>query len=446
MRRREFLSSLGTASILPVFAAVDTANNSLGIEKVITNAGDPANPLTIKYTVPNEKPMPSPEDCLRVDPLEINLGVDLVPLVNPNKSGDLLDRIVRLRKEVASEIGIVLPKVRIRDSPALEATQYEFRIDGQSIAKWELYPEHYLALEGDKVTEKVRGIEILEPAYATPALWIEGKDKEQAQNYGYTVVEPNAVMMTHFIETVRRHADEILTVDMTQDMLEHLRKTSPVVVDELVPNVLQLAQVRTILQLLLRELIPICQLETILGVLLEYGTRTKDPVLLTTFVRMKLARTICTRYRDENNVLRVVMLDPALEEQIRAGFEYGQNGLFVRMSPIAIAHLCKKIFSEAEKLTSQNYPAIVLVNPSIRAALKSMTSAALPGLVVLSLAEITHDTQVSSYGYVTALDEQIHENTIDAIKKGLAGQRQRMEVIARNIEAAVRQNNGDGAQ
>ena len=342
----------------------------------------------------------TPESHLRVEPMELELGVGLIPLADPAKGGDLLDRIHRLRKEVASEIGIILPRVRIRDSLALDQTHYRFKIAGQPVAGWLVYPDLFMAIDSGMSTGKVEGLETIEPAYQTPALWIEESVKEQAQIYGYTVVEPNAVIATHLLETVRKHADEILTRDATQALLDELKKDSPIAVEE-VGKVLTVAQVQQVLQLLLREQIPIKQLGTILEVLGDYGGQTKDPIVLTTFVRTKLARSICTRYRDENNVLNVVMLDPALEDQIRAGFEHGPNGLFIRMSPQAQEHLCKKILAEADKLTTQNYPAIILVNPQIRSALKYMTSATIPGLIVLSQAEITHDTQVVSFGYVS---------------------------------------------
>ena len=342
----------------------------------------------------------TPESHLRVEPMELELGVGLIPLADPAKGGDLLDRIHRLRKEVASEIGIILPRVRIRDSLSLDQTNYRIKIAGQPVAGWLVYPDLFMAIDSGMSTGKVEGLETIEPAYGTPALWIEESVKEQAQIYGYTVVEPNAVIATHLLETVRKHADEILTRDATQALLDELKKDSPIAVEE-VGKVLSVAQVQQVLQLLLREQIPIKQLGTILEVLGDYGGQTKDPIVLTTFVRTKLARSICTRYRDENNVLNVVMLDPALEDQIRAGFEHGPNGLFIRMSPQAQEHLCKKILAEADKLTTQNYPAIILVNPQIRSALKYMTSATIPGLIVLSQAEITHDTQVVSFGYVS---------------------------------------------
>ena len=343
----------------------------------------------------------TPEEYLKIDPMELELGVSLIPLADPARGGDLLDRIHRLRKEVAAEIGIILPRVRIRDSLTLDETHYRIKIAGQPVAAWMVYPDLYMAIDSGMATSKVEGLETVEPAYGTPALWIEEAVKEQAQIYGYTVVEPNAVIATHLLETIRKHADEILTRDATQALLDELKKESPAVVDELVGKVLTLAQVQQVLQHLLREQIPIKQLGTILEALGDFGGQVKDPILLTSYVRMKLARTICTRYRDANNVLHVVMLDPALEDQILAGFEHGASGLAFRMSPHAIDNLCKKILVEVDKLTAQSYPAIVLVTPKIRTALKYMTSATIPGLIVLSQAEVTHDTQVVSMGYVT---------------------------------------------
>jgi flagellar biosynthesis protein FlhA len=340
------------------------------------------------------------EDYLKIDPMELEIGVGLIPLADPARGGDLLDRIHRLRKEVAAEIGIVLPRVRIRDSFQLDQIQYRIKIAGQPVAAGIVYPDLYLAIDSGMATSKVQGIETTDPAFGTPALWIDAATKDQAEIFGYTVVEPNAVIATHLLETIRKHADEILTRDATQSLLDELKKTSPAVVDEALKG-LTLGLVQQVLQLLLREQVPIKQLGTILEVLGDYGGQTKDPIILATFVRTKLSRTLCTRYRDENNVLHVVMLDPSLEDQIRAGFEHGQQGLFVRLSPNAIEHLCKKILTEVDKLTTQNLPPVVLVNPQIRAALKYMTSATIPGLVVLSHAEITHDTQAVSVGFVT---------------------------------------------
>ena len=341
----------------------------------------------------------TPESHLRVEPMELELGLELIKLADPSKGGDLLDRIHRLRKEVATEIGIILPRVRIRDSLDLPELYYQFKIAGQPIANWLVYPDLFMALDSGAITGKVEGLETIEPAYGTPALWIEESVKETAQINGYMVVEPNAVIATHLLEVVRKHADEILTRDATQKLLDGLREESPAVVAE-VEKVLSLAQVQQVLQLLLREQIPIKQLSTILEVLGDHAGQTQDPIYLTTFVRQKLARTICTRYRDTENVLNVVLMDPALEDQIRAGFEHGPNGLFSRLTPGVTERLCQKIKEEADKLTEQNYPAVLVVNPQIRAFLKYITMATIPGLIVLSQAEITVDTKVVSFGVV----------------------------------------------
>ena len=440
MKRREFLSLLGAASTMPVAAVIGTSSDSLDInDTVIPEVTVPtidlpnAEVATTQQVKLTDIPAEDYLDYLKVDPMEISLGTDLFALVEPK--GDLLGRIHRLRKEIAAEIGIILPKVRVRDSIALEKMEYEIRIDDQTVAKWHLLPDCYLALPGDNVTEKVHGIETIEPAYGTPALWVNEANKEYAKKYGYTVVEPNAVLATHLLEVVRRHADEILTLDMTAHLFDTLQETSPIAAECFRPIV---TKIHPVLQLLLREQVPIRQLETIFGVLVEHVPQTQDPILLTTFVRRRLARTICNRYRDENNTLHVVMLDPTLEDLIRAGFEHGRDGgLFIRMSPQAIDVLCKKILTEVNKLTALNYPAVVLVEPRIRAALKYMTLTTLPGLVVLSLAEITSDTKVSSYGIVTLNNDDLSsavQPLPDTPKETLGALKTRLQKISQNLQ------------
>jgi flagellar biosynthesis protein FlhA len=350
----------------------------------------------------NQEPEERIEDYLTVDPMEVEIGVGLIPLADPNRGGDLLDRIHRIRQNVASEIGIILPKVRIRDSFQLEQLQYRIKIAGMSVAVGMVYPDMYLAMDSGVAGGEVQGIETVDPAFGTPALWIDGATRDKAEMLGYTVVEPGAVIATHLTETVRKHADEILTRDATQHLLEELKSTSPAVVEELVPSAMKLSQVQQILQMLLREQVPIRQLGTILETLGDYASKTNDPIVLTEFVRAKLSRTLCTRYRDEEDRLHVVTFDPGLEDQIRAGVEHTDRGLYLRFSPQAIEQLSMKIAQEVEKLTTANYPPVVLVNPQIRAAVKQMTSSSLPGLVVLSFNEITRDTRIDSVGMVTA--------------------------------------------
>jgi flagellar biosynthesis protein FlhA len=341
------------------------------------------------------------EDYLLVDPMELEIGVGLIRLADPKRGGDLLDRIQRIRQNVAAEIGIILPKVRIRDNFHLDQQQYRVKIAGMPVAAGSVRPELLLAIDSGMATGKIPGEPTKEPAFGTPALWIAPETRDQAEMVGYTVVEPGAVIATHLTETIRRHADEILTRDATKHLLDELKKTSPAVVDELVPAQMKVAEVQQILQMLLREFVPIRQLGTILEALGDFAGRTKDPTVLTEMVRARLARTLCTRYRDQNSTLHVVTLDPAMEDRIRAGFEHTDRGLFIRMSPAAVEATCRAIASGVEKLTRSGFSPIVLVSPQIRAALRQMTHPHLPDLIVLSYNEITRDTKIESAAMVS---------------------------------------------
>lgn len=341
------------------------------------------------------------EDYLTVDPMEAEIGVGLIRLADPKRGGDLLERVQRVRQNVASEIGILLPKVRIRDNMRLEQNQYVIKIADMQVATGTVHPTMFLAIDSGVTTGKVQGIETKDPAFGTPAVWIEGSVRDQAEMFGYTVVEPGSVIATHLTEIVRKHADEILSRDATKHLIDELKQTSPAVVDELIPGVLKLAEVQQILQLLLREAVPIRQLGPILETLGDYAPRSKDPILLTEYVRHRLARAICGRYRDQEDRLHVVTFDPALEDRIRAGFDHNEHGLFIRMSPQAVEATCNVIAAGVEKLTTAGHRPIVLVSPQIRAALKQLTATHLPQLVVLSFNEITRDTVIDSVAMVS---------------------------------------------
>jgi flagellar biosynthesis protein FlhA len=348
-----------------------------------------------------KKPEERIEDYLAVDPMEVEIGVGLIKLADPKRGGDLLERIHRIRQNVAADIGIILPKVRIRDSFQLDQQQYRIKIAGMPVASDSVYPGMFLAIDSGMTTGKVPGFETKDPAFGTPALWIETSVREKAEMLGYTVVEPGAVIATHLTETVRKHADELLTRDAAKHLLDQLKETSPAVVEELIPGQMKLAEVQQILQMLLREHVPIRQLASILETLGDYAGRTKDPILLNEFVRARLARQICTRYREKDGRLHVVTLDPALEDRIRAGFEHSERGLFIRMSPQAVEATCRHIAADLDKLIMANHRPIVLCSPQIRAAVKELTSSHLPDLIVLSYNEITRDTRIESVAMIS---------------------------------------------
>jgi len=355
--------------------------------------------------------------------MEIELGVGLIRLADPNRGGDLLERVQRVRQNIAGEIGIIMPKVRIRDNMRLGANQYCIKIADMPVGQSELEPTQLLAIAGFPVggvsdadvgpnfsaqsasetpptRHDVDGIATKDPAFGSDAKWINPGLADQAELAGYTVVEPGAVLATHLTEVCRRHADEILTRDSTKHLVDELKTTSPAVVNELIPGVMSLAEVQAILHLLLREQVSIRQLSVILETLGDHAPRSKDPILLAEYVRHRLARQICTRYRNAEGELYVVAFDPALEDRIRAGFEHTERGLFIRMSPQAVEATCRMIGAEVTKLTVRNHAPIVLVSPQIRAAVKRLTENHLPQLVVLSFNEVTRDTKIVTVGMV----------------------------------------------
>lgn len=346
------------------------------------------------------KPEERIEDFLAIDPMEMEIGVGLIRLADPKRGGDLLPRITGVRQTVAGEIGIVLPKVRIRDNLRLNENGYRIKIANNAVADGLAYADRLLAMDSGVTSGTLPGEATRDPAFQQPAIWIDPALRERAEMLGYTPVEPAAVLATHLKEVVRQHADELLTRDATKRLIDELKKVSPAVVDELIPGLMKLGDVQQVLQMLLREQVPIRQLAVILETLGDYAGRTKDPVWLTEYVRHRLARTICTRYRDEEQRIMVVTLDPALEDRIAAGIEHTERGLFVRMSPPAIEKTCDLISQESAKLTRANRQPIVLVSPQIRPGLKLLTAGSLPRLIVLSYNEITRDTRIESVGIV----------------------------------------------
>jgi flagellar biosynthesis protein FlhA len=349
-----------------------------------------------------KKPEPKPEDNLFIDPMELELGVGLIRLADPASGGDLLDRISRVRHKIAQELGIILPKVRVRDNIRLGQRQYQIKIRDSAIAWGEAYLDGYLAIDSGTTSGDIPGLSTIEPAFGRPAKWIEAQHKERAELQGYNVVEPSAVIITHLTEVVREHSAELLTRQQVHQLLDNLRDTSPKVVDELIPDLLKTPQLHQVLNNLLQERVPIRDLEVILETLGDYADRTKDLGILTEYVRHSLSRTICRQYRDQNRLLRAVTLDPALEDILSGGFDYGERGLVVKLSPQIAETVTRGLMEELEKLVTVGHPPVVLCSPQVRAGLKQITSAALPKLAVLSLSEITRDTDVESVGQVGA--------------------------------------------
>ena len=351
-----------------------------------------------KKEAPAEK---KAEDYLEVDPMRLELGAKLIALADPNRGGDLMKRISTVRATLASEMGILLPMVRIKDRMSLPEYSYELSLNGNRIATGMVRTDRLLAIDTGLTLGSIEGEETTDPAFGKRAFWIDPGKRQHAEIYGYQVAECGGVVATHVQETARRHAEELLTREVTKQLVDQLKKTTPTVVEELIPGLMKLSEVQQVLQNLLREDIPIRQLGLILETLGDFAHRVKDPMWLTEYVRHRLARTISHRFRDASGVLKVVTLDPAVEDRIAAGAEQTDRGVFLRMSPDVVNKTCQKIAEQLRKLEQQSRPLCVLVSPKIRVPLRQMTSENLPLAKILSYNEISRDTTVESVAMVS---------------------------------------------
>ncbi len=335
---------------------------------------------------------------LQVDQVELEIGYSLIPLVDQEQGGDMLERITMIRRQCALELGMVVPIIRIRDNLQLQPDQYTVKIKGIEVGSGELMINHYLAMDSGGVTEEIAGIPTKEPAFGLDALWVDDAAREQAELAGYTVVDPPSVLATHLTELIRGHAHELLGRQEVKTLVDSLREEYSAVVEELVPDVLSLGEVQKVLQNLLKEGIPIRNMVTILETLADTAPLTKDVDYLTEYVREALARQISRMYL-ENGVLSVLTLDQQWEEAVSSGMEHTERGVMVTMDPRSLQNLFGAITRSIEA-TAMPYP-IILVSPTIRMALKRLTERSLQKLIVLSYNEISQDIQVQSVGTVT---------------------------------------------
>lgn len=334
---------------------------------------------------------------LQVDMIELEIGYSLIPLVDSEQGGDMLDRITMIRRQCALELGIVVPVIRIRDNLQLPPNSYVIKIKGIEVGRGQLMLNHYLAMDAGSVTEHVPGEPTKEPAFGLDALWISEEHREQAEINGYTVVDSPSVLATHLTETIRNHAHELLGRQEVQTLLDSLRNEYSAVINELVPNLMTIGEVQKVLQNLLREQVPIRNLVTILESLADAAPISKDLDFLTEYVREALARQLCRQYA-ENDVLLVLTLDPQWETVIVEGIEPTERGNLVSIDPRLLQRLFAVLKSTLES-TALVQP-IVLVSPRVRLALKRLTERNFPSLVVLSYNEMAPEIQVQTVGMV----------------------------------------------
>ncbi|MBE6097065.1 MAG: flagellar biosynthesis protein FlhA [Schwartzia succinivorans] len=336
---------------------------------------------------------------LQVDPMELEIGYSLIPLVDTGQGGDLLERIVMIRRQCALELGLVVPTIRIRDNIQIKPNAYIIKLKGIEIAKGELMLDHYLAMNSGTVFEEVPGIETTEPAFGLPALWIAEAQREQAELNGYTVVDAVSVLATHLTEVIKAHADEILGRKETQDLVENLKKANPSLVDEVIPELMNVGEIQKVLSNLLRERISIRDMGTIFEVLADYGRATKDTDILTEYVRHAMARQI-TQQNIQNNVIPCVTLDPAIENRIAGAVQRTDRGSYVSMEPDVMQRLLTALNTELTKLTNMGYQPIVLTSPAVRPYFHNLVERSIQGIIVLSHAEIEQSVELQILGVV----------------------------------------------
>jgi flagellar biosynthesis protein FlhA len=340
------------------------------------------------------------ESLLKVDALAIEVGYGLISLVDARQGGDFLNRVKSIRRQTAIDLGVIVPPIHITDNLQLGPKQYSMLLKGVEIARGELNVDQFMAINGGSARLQIAGMPTQEPTFGLPAVWIKPQDKDQAQIAGYTVVDPTTVIATHLSEVVKAHAFELLGRQETKALLDHVAETHPKLVEEVVPKVFSLGEVQKVLQNLLRERVSIRDLITVLETMGDFGALTKDPDLLTEYVRQALARTICKSVQNENSEVLLFTLNPEIEQTLSRGLTHTEKGSYLILDPRTIQDVLQKIHNTVEGSIAQSKT--VLLSPAnIRIHLKRLTERVMPQLVVLSHNEIPANVKVISLGMVS---------------------------------------------
>jgi len=352
-----------------------------------------------------EEHLKSPDtvvDLLENDPIEFEFGYALVPLADANQGGDLLDRIVMIRRQLALEFGMIIPVVRIRDNIQLEPNEYRLKIKGSEITRGHILLDHYLVMSPGEDDPSIKGVDTIEPAFGLPAKWIGEDMKEQAEMLGYTVVDPPSVVSTHITELLKRHCHELLGRKETKQLIDHLKENDETLVNEVTPEPLSIGDIQKVLVNLLREHISIRNLPIIFEVLADAGQMTKDTDLLTEYVRQGLSRQISQQYV-KDNLLKVMTLDPQLEETISNAVQRTEHGNYLALEQNIVQNIVEQIAKNIDEHSEFDQEPIVLCSPAVRLHVKQTIYRSLPQVVVLSYNELDPNVEIQSIGVVSIL-------------------------------------------
>lgn len=337
---------------------------------------------------------------LQVDPIELEFGYGIIPLADVNQGGDLLDRVVMIRRQIALELGTVVPIIRLRDNIQLNPNQYIIKIKGVQVSEGEILFDHYMAMNPGYVEEEITGIPTFEPSFHLPALWITEGQRERAESLGYTVVDPPSIIATHLTEIIRQYISELLTRQDVQNLVNNIKETNPSLVEELVPKLLGIGEIQKVLQNLLKEGISIRDLLTIFETLADYAATTRDTDILTEYVRQSLKRAISGKYFPANETTSVVTLDPKLEQEVMNSVKQTEQGAYLTLDPDLTKSIIKSVGDEVQKLENLGKNPIIITSPIVRMYFKRLTEDYYRDLIVVSYNEIDSNVELQSVGMV----------------------------------------------
>ena len=338
---------------------------------------------------------------LQVDPIELEFGYGIIPLADVNQGGDLLDRVVMIRRQIALELGTVVPIIRLRDNIQLNPNQYIIKIKGIQVSEGEILFDHYMAMNPGFIEEEITGIPTFEPSFHLPAIWITENQRERAESLGYTVVDPPSIIATHLTEIIRTHIAELLSRQDVQNLINNVKDSNPALIDELTPKLLGLGEIQKVLQNLLREGISIRDLISIFETLADYAVTTRDTDILTEYVRQSLKRAISSKYFPANEVTSVITLDPKVEQDIMGAVKQTEQGAYLNLDPDKTKKIIASVEEETTKLENLGKNAIIITSPIVRMYFKKLTEDYFKDLIVVSYNEIDSNVELQSVGMVT---------------------------------------------
>ena len=400
------LSVLGIFTPLPwyIFVPLGAALIFYG-RKLGTKAGEAKIEESAEQEENEAQEIRKPENVvslLNVDPIELEFGYGIIPLADVNQGGDLLDRVVMIRRQIALELGAVVPIIRLRDNIQLNPNQYVIKIKGIQVSEGEILFDHYMAMNPGYVEEEITGIPTFEPSFHLPAIWITESQRERAESLGYTVVDPPSIIATHRTEVIRQHIAELLTRQDVQNLINNIKDNNSTLIDELVPKLMGIGEIQKVLQNLLEEGISIRDLVTILETLADHAAVTRDPDILTEYARQGLKRAISSKYFTVGEVTNVVTVDPAIEQEIMNSVKNTEQGSYLSLDPERSKKIVEALGNELKKLEDMGKNPIVITSPIVRMYFRNLAKDYYKDIIVISYNEVESNVELQSVGMVTA--------------------------------------------